>query len=434
MNAIEAKNITKVFKIPHERLDTMKSFFVNIIKKRHFEVFKALDNVSFEVKKGEFFAIIGANGSGKSTLLKVLAKIYTADTGSLHIAGELSPFLELGIGFNHELSGRDNIYLNGILLGMSRKSIEEKFDDIVEFSGVTRFIDQRLKNYSSGMQVRLAFSIAIHANKDILLMDEVLAVGDNDFQKKCLQEFARYKRENKTVILVTHDTDAVMRYCDRALLMQEGKVFMIDEPATVINEYLYQGSSHNKDLVDFIKEAHVQMPSIAANWTSIPYHKLVGKLDAAALRLNYTLDIERSELKISILIFAKRAIKEGIFGVLITNSAGSAITSQNTLMRGLKDVTFSPGYNIVECTVQLPRLEQENHFLTLGIGEGTHIENHERQCWACNVIHLDLKDIKTMRQDLSRNPDTILANFNLTHPTSYDTEQTKRVEHTRSQV
>lgn len=239
-NAIVVKNLSKRFSIPHEKISTLKGAFVNFYKKKDYEIFEALSDVSFEVKEGEFFGIIGKNGSGKSTLLKILAGIYVADKGSVKIEGRISPFLELGIGFNPELSGRDNIYLNGTVLGLTKKQIDEKFDSIVAFSELERFIDQKLKNYSSGMSVRLAFSVAIHANRDILLMDEVLAVGDANFQQKCINEFMKYKKEGKTVVLVTHDVGVVEKYCDRAMLLREGKISKIGDIKEVVEEYSKQ--------------------------------------------------------------------------------------------------------------------------------------------------------------------------------------------------
>ena len=211
--AIKVDHVSKTFRIPHEKITSIKGAVTNAFRSGGYEEFKALDDVSFEVKKGEFFAcpqcysvcsrgIIGRNGSGKSTLLKILAGIYQADKGKVKVNGMISPFLELGIGFNPELSGRDNVYLNATVLGMTKKQIDEKFDSIVKFSELERFIDQKLKNYSSGMQVRLAFSVSIHANRDILLMDEVLAVGDTNFQRKCIDIFRNYRSHGKTVILV----------------------------------------------------------------------------------------------------------------------------------------------------------------------------------------------------------------------------------------
>lgn len=236
--AISVKNISKTFKIPHEKVTSVRGAVVSAFKSGRYEEFKALDDVSFEVKKGEFFGIIGRNGSGKSTLLKILAGIYQADKGKVQINGMISPFLELGIGFNPELSGRDNVYLNATVLGLSKKEIDAKFDDIVRFSELERFIDQKLKNYSSGMQVRLAFSVSIHANRDILLMDEVLAVGDSNFQSKCIEEFERYKLSGKTVILVSHDIETIREYCDRVILLKNGKIIKIGSSADVVRAYI----------------------------------------------------------------------------------------------------------------------------------------------------------------------------------------------------
>jgi ABC-type polysaccharide/polyol phosphate transport system ATPase subunit len=249
--AIQVNNISKTFRIPHEKISSLRGAFVNLFHSNGCEEFKALDNVSFDVKKGEFFGIIGRNGSGKSTLLKILAGIYQPDKGGVKVDGLISPFLELGIGFNPELSGRDNVYLNAAVLGLSHKQIDEKFDDIVEFSELRRFIDQKVKNYSSGMQVRLMFSVAIHVNREILLMDEVLAVGDTNFQSKCLQEFNKYRDQGKTVVLVTHDIGAVQRYCDRAMLLRNGKIEIIGDPEEVGNKYVYQNmSDEEKRIVD----------------------------------------------------------------------------------------------------------------------------------------------------------------------------------------
>jgi len=249
--AIKVDHVSKTFRIPHEKVTSLRSAAVGVFsRKKGYEEFKALDDVSFEVKKGEFFGIIGRNGSGKSTLLKVLAGIYQADSGKVEIDGLISPFLELGIGFNSELSGRDNVYLNATVLGMTKKQIDKKFDDIVKFSELERFIDQKLKNYSSGMQVRLAFSVAIHANREILLMDEVLAVGDTNFQSKCLTEFNRYKELGKTVVLVTHDIATVQRYCDRAMLVRNGKVIKIGKAEDVGNAYVYENMSDEEKRIN----------------------------------------------------------------------------------------------------------------------------------------------------------------------------------------
>ncbi len=229
--AIRVEGVNKSFVLPHERPNSVKSLFVSPFKsklKNSKEIQKSLTNISFSVKKGEFFGIVGRNGSGKSTLLKILAGIYQPNSGNVKITGRLVPFIELGVGFNPELTGRENVYLNGALLGFSPKEIDKKYDSIVDFAELERFMDQRLKNYSSGMQVRLAFSVAtILAESDILLIDEVLAVGDADFQRKCFNYFKKLKKDKKTVVFVSHDMDAVREYCDRALLIDDSKVVQI---------------------------------------------------------------------------------------------------------------------------------------------------------------------------------------------------------------
>lgn len=238
--AISVKSVSKNFALPHEKVNSVKSSVVQVFRKkdRTVEVQHALKDISFDIKKGEFFGILGRNGSGKSTLLKILAEIYQPTKGSIETTGKLVPFIELGVGFNPELTGRENVYLNGALLGFSRKEIDARYDEIVEFAELEDFMDQKLKNYSSGMQVRLAFSVATRAEADILLVDEVLAVGDADFQRKCFTFFKALKRKHTTVVFVTHDMSAVREYCDKAVLIEEGKVIKIGDAAEVANQYL----------------------------------------------------------------------------------------------------------------------------------------------------------------------------------------------------
>lgn len=226
--AISVSNLHKSFKIPLENGNNLKQKIVNFAtNKKGYREFSPLNGVSFDIKKGEFFGIVGRNGSGKSTLLKTVAGIYAPDSGRVVVNGTLVPFIELGVGFNPELTGRENVFLNGALLGFSRNEMELMYDEIVDFAELREFMDERLKNYSSGMQVRLAFSIAIRADGDILLLDEVLAVGDSAFQQKCYSYFNQLKKSNKTVVLVTHSMSAVERFCDRALLLDAGKVASI---------------------------------------------------------------------------------------------------------------------------------------------------------------------------------------------------------------
>jgi ABC-type polysaccharide/polyol phosphate transport system ATPase subunit len=237
--AIEVRDVSKAFRLPHERRTTLKEHFLHPFHRVDHEEQWALRDVSFEVDRGEFFGIIGPNGSGKSTLLKTVAGIYRQDRGTVRVNGVLSPFIELGVGFNPELTARDNIRINATLLGLSKQQLAERFDSIVEFSELERFIDQKLKNFSSGMQVRLAYSIAIQVEFDILLLDEVLAVGDQHFQEKCAETFRSMNSANKTVVFVSHDLDSVANFCSRALLLDSGNVQAIGEANDLVA--LYRG-------------------------------------------------------------------------------------------------------------------------------------------------------------------------------------------------
>lgn len=236
--AVEVKELHKTFRLPLDSHSGIKQIVVNAAKRRKgYDIQNVLNGISFDIKEGEFFGIVGRNGSGKSTLLKLLAGIYIPDSGLVQVNGTLTPFIELGVGFNPELTGYENVFLNGALLGFSRKEMEAMYDDIVEFAELEKFMDQKIKNYSSGMQVRLAFSIAIRAQSDILLLDEVLAVGDEAFQRKCYEYFENLKANNTTVILVTHDMGAVEKFCDKAILISKGDIIKIGDPREIAEEY-----------------------------------------------------------------------------------------------------------------------------------------------------------------------------------------------------
>ncbi|MDI2099397.1 ABC transporter ATP-binding protein [Ruicaihuangia caeni] len=243
MNAVEIDQVSKSFRLYHERNQTLKSAIMRRRRSVH-EDFWALKDVSFDVPEGSTFALIGSNGSGKSTLLKCLAKIYWPTSGSIRYNGRMAAMLEVGSGFHHELSGRENIYLNGSILGMSKKEIDRKYDQIVDFSGVEQFIDQPVKNYSSGMYVRLGFSIAISVEPDILVVDEVLAVGDAEFQEKCLQKFRDFRDEGRTVILVSHSMEAVRDMCDHAAWLNKGHLMTVGDVDSTIEAYLGGKGAH----------------------------------------------------------------------------------------------------------------------------------------------------------------------------------------------
>jgi ABC-type polysaccharide/polyol phosphate transport system ATPase subunit len=235
--AVEAIGVSKTFAIPHQQRTTLKEYFLHPLSRTVFERNEALKNISFTIEQGEFFGIIGPNGSGKSTLLKILAGIYRADSGRVLVAGQLSPFIELGVGFNMELNARDNIRINGTLMGLTRKELDRRFDEILAFSELERFVHQKLKNYSSGMLLRLAYAISIQVPFDVLLLDEVLAVGDQSFQEKCFATFESFRDAGKTVVFVSHDLGSVARFCDRTILLQSGTIAAEGAPDDVIDAY-----------------------------------------------------------------------------------------------------------------------------------------------------------------------------------------------------
>ena len=308
--AVIVKELYKTFKLPHEQHSGIKQLIVNFTKrKKGYEVQRVLNDVSFEIKKGEFFGIVGRNGSGKSTLLKLLAGIYVPDKGLVRVNGSLTPFIELGVGFNPELTGRENVFMNGAMLGFSRKEMEIMYDDIVDFAELPKFMDQKLKNYSSGMQVRLAFSIAIRAQSDILLLDEVLAVGDANFQRKCYEYFMTLKEEKQTVILVTHDMGAVRQYCDRAVMIEDGKIVKAGSAEEIAQEYQKLFSSNQQ-----------QTDSTSGSWGE-------GGVAILSPTIKVTKDTIRitTEFKIT-----ADTLPSPLYGFTLYNTAGTNILEANT--------------------------------------------------------------------------------------------------------
>jgi ABC-type polysaccharide/polyol phosphate transport system ATPase subunit len=228
---------SKTFRLPHQQYSTLKERALHPLRKTEYDELHAVKDISLEIGQGEFFGIVGRNGSGKSTLLKCIAGIYGVDSGRITISGRLSPFIELGVGFNMDLTARDNVVINAIMLGLSRRAARARFDQVIAFAELEEFVDLKLKNYSSGMLVRLAFATAIQVDAEILLIDEVLAVGDAAFQQKCFEEFFRLKREGRTIVFVSHDMFSVERFCHRAMLMERGAMVQIGDPRTVARAY-----------------------------------------------------------------------------------------------------------------------------------------------------------------------------------------------------
>lgn len=334
--AIVVDNLTKTFKLPHERSNSLKSNLINR-KKLGFEVQTALKNISFTVNQGEFFGIVGRNGSGKSTLLKIIAGIYTPDSGKVDVNGKLTPFIELGVGFNPQLSGRDNVYLNGALLGFTRREMDEMYDDIVEFAELEKFMDQRLKNYSSGMQVRLAFSIAIRTNTDILVLDEVLAVGDAAFQQKCFDYFMDLKHNRKTVVLVTHDMAAVRQYCDRAIMIENGTIAAEGVPEVVASAYQKLFINNDDDELHHNNQNDERWGTGEITVNTTTSH--VGK-HFVTIKTTYD---------------ANKNVENPIFGITIYSPSGINLIDANTYQMNFRSGTVKPG-NKVCLTWKIPNI------------------------------------------------------------------------------
>lgn len=352
--AIKVESVSKDFVLPHQKANTLKSLFTGSYKKntkKASETQHALKDISFEIKEGEFFGIAGRNGSGKSTLLKILADIYQPTGGKVYKKGKLVPFIELGVGFNPELTGKENVYLNGALLGFDKKKVDKMYDDIVSFAELEKFMDQKLKNYSSGMQVRLAFSVATRSDADILLIDEVLAVGDISFQRKCFEYFKSLKKNKKTVVFVSHDMNAVREYCDRVALIQSSELLGIYDPESAANKYmqLFGSSEDNDKPVDSKK---------SKRWGN---KKVVYKNP----KVKTSEDGDFVEITAEIAV--KSTVEDPTYGLKISNEAKQPILGTST---GIEKVNVKPlaaGENI-ELTWKVPKLfNQGKYFVELVI-------------------------------------------------------------------
>ncbi len=256
--AIEVDTLDKTFRLPRQQMHTLKERALHPLRRIDHDELRVLRGISFGVQAGEFFGVVGRNGSGKSTLLKCLAGIYRADAGRIRIAGQLAPFIELGVGFNPDLTARENVIINAVMMGLTPREARYRFDDIIEFAELSDFLDLKLKNYSSGMHVRLAFSVMVQSDTDILLIDEVLAVGDAAFQQKCIDVFYDLRERGKTIVLVTHDMGTVERFCHRALLISDGEIETEGDPGEVGRRYLELNFEHDGGVA---APAHPPSPS-----------------------------------------------------------------------------------------------------------------------------------------------------------------------------
>ena len=313
---IQVSHVSKDFLLPHLRLTTVKGHVLNLFRRSHtLEVQHALRDISFDVEQGEFLGVVGRNGSGKSTLLKILAGIYAPTSGRVSVVGKLAPFIELGVGFNPELTGRENVYLNGALLGFSKSEVEAMYEDIVAFAELEESMDQKLKNYSSGMQVRIAFSVATRAKADVLLIDEVLAVGDAAFQRKCFEHFRALKKRGTTIVFVTHSMDAVREFCDRAILIEDCSI-------------VAQGSA--EDVAARYTELFT--PQAAAPPPAQGKRRGSGAIRYAEVAVPALLGEEPS-LTLELEALAEQDIDEPVYRFLIRNSSGAPVLGTNSLLK-----------------------------------------------------------------------------------------------------
>jgi ABC-2 type transport system ATP-binding protein len=316
--AIEVTDLKKAFRIPTQRVDTLKERATSAFSRREHRLLEALRGVSFTVAQGEFFGIVGRNGSGKSTLLKLLASIYRSDAGTIRIAGRVAPCIELGVGFNPELTAYDNVVLNGVMMGLTPAEARERYEAVIDFAGLSAFTDVKLKNYSSGMLVRLGFSLMTQVNGDVLLIDEVLAVGDAAFQQKCFDAFARLHAEGKTIILVTHDMTAVEAHCDRAIILEDGLIDRAGDPAEVARRYF---------ALNFPDDRHVVVPEdvgIEDEGARIRVVELVLRDE----RGNYSASFEQRErIEIEVILEALEPLESALVGFQIVNADGLLVSA-----------------------------------------------------------------------------------------------------------
>lgn len=331
--SIVVDHVSKSFDLPEERVDSLKQLFVRLGRRGRRRRQHVLDDVSIRINEGEFVGIVGRNGSGKSTLLKLLAGVYYPTRGKVSVRGSLTPFIELGVGFNPQLSGHDNVYLNGALLGFTRAQVDKMYDDIVDFAELHDAMDKKLRNYSSGMQVRLAFSIAIRTNSDILLLDEVLAVGDYAFQQKCFAYFKKLKQKGRTVVLVSHDRAAVEEFCDRAILIEDGKVVADGLPSQIYKRYFRQTS---------IDDDEIPTRELARE------HATITSMSVREAKKDGGVKSDSQTITLSMEVCAHRSLQAPVFGVIIEKVGAAGIVTQlNTRVGHTAAVNIAAGESVI---------------------------------------------------------------------------------------
>jgi ABC-type polysaccharide/polyol phosphate transport system ATPase subunit len=391
-------NVSKTFQIPREQVHTLKERALHPFRRAGHDDLRALRDLSFAVERGEFFGIVGRNGSGKSTLLKCLAGIYRTDHGRIYVDGRMSTFIELGVGFNMDLAAYDNVMLNATMLGLSQRETRARYDRIVDFAELREFADLKLKNYSSGMLVRLAFSVMIQVDADILLIDEVLAVGDASFQQKCYDEFARIRRSGTTVLFVTHDMGAVQRFCDRALLLENGRRVELGEPERVGDRYLQLNFSEDARAAE-ARDAGDDTEGTTASTTEDQ-----GEDEAEAVRMGdgkaeiveAWFEDEHGE-RTGVLrtrdpcsfharVRVHERLEDPLVGVNIHNSAGEHVWSANNELTGGAG-TFEPGEEMTFALRFTNLLAPDRYWVTPAVASSKRVlEWHDRRTRFTSVM------------------------------------------------
>jgi ABC-type polysaccharide/polyol phosphate transport system ATPase subunit len=357
--AVSVRHVSKVFRIPQDQLLTLKERVLHPVRasRSPYDELRAVDDVSVDIAQGEFFGIVGRNGSGKSTLLKCVAGIYDTDQGRIEVHGRLSPFIELGVGFNVDLTARENVIINAIMLGLSRKEARARFDEIIDFAELGEFVDLRLKNYSSGMLVRLAFSVAIQVSAEVLLIDEVLAVGDAAFQQKCFDQFSRLKSEGRTIIFVTHDMYSVERYCDRVMVLERGEALAIGSPRDMSRRYNELNFGRGQQELEAGDERYGdhRVAEIRAAWFE----------DESGERTNAV--AQDNPCAACFEVFFHRELEDPVFLVTLLNDVGIAVFAASTHWSKPRTGRFGAGQTV---EVRVPfdnRLAPSTYRLTPGI-------------------------------------------------------------------
>ncbi len=369
MDAVVVDGLWKTFRLPHEKRNTLfEQITGTLYGKKGYEEFVALKNINFTVKKGEAVGIIGENGSGKSTLLKIIANILRSTRGSVKIYGKITPFLELGVGFQPDLTAKENIYIYGAVMGLSDKEIDARLDEILEFSGLKQFQDAKLKNLSSGMQVRLAFATAIQTNPEILLMDEVLAVGDMDFQQKCLDVFQRYLKEKKTIVFVSHDLNSVRRFCSKALLLRHGEQVAFGETNEIIDKYVYgvdDKAKHADNLQSESKKEEGKIEEKKTRWgnkkVKITNVRFIDKFGRENERF-----MSKDPLLIKIEFESQEEIINPVFGVIVHDEKENWCIGTNTDVVNLKTGKIK-NFKAVELNIEKLPLNQGIYFVSVAV-------------------------------------------------------------------